>query len=184
MIRSSVRGSRRRWLAVVRHALIVAALSLLVAGTAPTLATKHSTTVSLSPFAEESGVMTTPTAGEVVAGFALTYAGYPYVAAGNSPAGFDCSGFTQYVVLNTLGIDIRHGVEGQQFAGPWVNWGDWQPGDLVFFQNTYQPGISHAGIYIGDGLFIHAENETTGVVITSVYSDYYASRYYGAVRVA
>ena len=122
------------------------------------------------------------TAGAVIAQLGLAYVGYPYVAAGNGPGGFDCSGFTQFVMFNALGIDIGHAVEGQPGAGSWVEWGAWGPGDLIFFQNTYRPGISHVGIYIGDGLFVHAENEGTGVVVTSVYSDYYASRYWGANR--
>jgi cell wall-associated NlpC family hydrolase len=57
-----------------------------------------------------------------------------------------------------------------------------QPGDLVFFKNTYQHGLSHTGIYIGDGQFIHAENESTGVRISDLDSDYYSSRWYGAAR--
>lgn len=122
-------------------------------------------------------------AGETIVAFALHYVGYPYVWAGNTPAGFDCSGFTQFVILNTLGIDIGHDIEGQPGAGTWVDYGAWQPGDLVFFQNTYRAGISHAGLYIGDGLFVHAENEGTGVVVTSISSDYYGPRYWGAVRV-
>jgi cell wall-associated NlpC family hydrolase len=125
-----------------------------------------------------------PSAGEAIVAFALQYVGYPYVWAGNTPAGFDCSGFTQFVILSTLGIDIGHAVAGQPGAGAWVDYGAWQPGDLVFFQNTYEPGISHVGIYVGDGLFVHAENETTGVVISSLSSDYYAAHYWGAVRVA
>jgi cell wall-associated NlpC family hydrolase len=121
--------------------------------------------------------------GDIIVGFALSYVGYPYVWAGNTPAGFDCSGFTEFVVLNTLGFDIGHGIEGQPGAGAWVDWGSWQPGDLVLFQNTYRAGLSHVGIYVGDGLFVHAENEGTGVVVSSMYSDYYGPRYWGAVRV-
>ena len=59
--------------------------------------------------------------------------------------------------------------------GYWVDWGAWQPGDLVYFAGTYRAGISHTGVYIGDGMFIHAENEGTGVVISSIYSDYYSA---------
>ena len=121
-------------------------------------------------------------AGQAIANFALSYLGYPYVAAGNSPYGFDCSGFTQFVYINMLGIDIGHGVEGQPSAGYWVDWGNWQPGDLIVFQNTYKAGISHVGIYIGEGQFVHAENEATGVTISSIYSEYYSARYWGAVR--
>lgn len=125
-----------------------------------------------------------PSMGESIVAFALQFVGYPYVWAGNTPAGFDCSGFTQYVILNTVGIDIGHGLTGQPGAGAWVDAGALLPGDIIFFQNTYQPGLSHVGIYIGDGLFVHAENEGTGVVISGVWSDYYGSRYWGAVRVA
>jgi cell wall-associated NlpC family hydrolase len=125
-----------------------------------------------------------PAIGDSIVAFALQYVGYPYVWAGNTPAGFDCSGFTQFVILNTIGIDIGHGLGGQPGAGAWVDAGALLPGDLVFFQNTYQPGLSHAGIYIGDGLFVHAENEGTGVVVTALWSDYYGSRFWGAVRVA
>jgi cell wall-associated NlpC family hydrolase len=120
--------------------------------------------------------------GQAIVDFALQFQGYPYVYAGNTPGGFDCSGFTQYVLLNVLGIDIGHGVAEQTNYGSWVEWGAWLPGDLVYFAGTYRAGISHTGIYIGDGQFIHAENEGTGVVISSIHSDYYAGHYYGAYR--
>ena len=121
--------------------------------------------------------------GQYIANFALQFQGYPYVWAGNTPAGFDCSGFTQYVILNTVGIDIGHGTAGQMNHGWWVDWGIWEPGDLIYFAGTWDAGISHTGIYIGDGLMIHAENEMTGVTISSLYSDYYAAHYYGAIRI-
>jgi cell wall-associated NlpC family hydrolase len=131
----------------------------------------------------DTGVEESSGSGQAIVDFALGYVGSPYVAAGNTPDGFDCSGFTQYVIMNTLGIDIGHGVPGQTGYGAWVDWDAWQPGDLVFFANTYDAGISHVGIYIGDGQFVHAENESTGVTISSVYSDYYSGHYYGAYRI-
>lgn len=141
---------------------------------------------TLGVLARESGLDESAsdqaTAGQSIVDFALAYVGYPYAAGGNSPYGFDCSGFTQFVFINTLGIDIGHGVEGQPWAGPWVDWEMWIPGDLIVFQNTYKAGISHVGIYIGDGQFVHAENEATGVTISSIYSDYYIARYWGAAR--
>jgi cell wall-associated NlpC family hydrolase len=123
-------------------------------------------------------------AGQSIVNFAMQFQGYPYVWAGNTPSGFDCSGFTQYVVQNTLGIDITHGTELQMSYGSSVGWGDWQPGDLIFFTGTYEGGwITHVGIYIGDGMMIHAENPGTGVVISDITSGYYADHYYGATRV-
>jgi len=68
-------------------------------------------------------------------------------------------------------------------AGTPVAFGDLRPGDLVFFQNTFTWGLSHVGIYVGDGMFIHAQNEETGVVISSLTSTYYATRWYGARRI-
>jgi cell wall-associated NlpC family hydrolase len=130
-------------------------------------------------------VLVAPVAlGDAIVGVAMSYLGYPYVAAGNSPAGFDCSGFTQFVVGVATGIWISHAVEAQPYsAGYWVDWGAWLPGDLIFFQNTYRAGISHVGIYIGDGMIVHAENYESGVTIDSIYSDYYGPRYWGAMRI-
>jgi cell wall-associated NlpC family hydrolase len=127
-------------------------------------------------------VATQSVAGQDIANFALQYNGYAYVWAGNTPTGFDCSGFTQYVILCMLGIDITHSTEMQMNYGYWADWGTWMPGDLVYFAGTWGSGISHTGVYIGDGQFIHAENESTGVRISSLYSDYYAGHYYGAIR--
>lgn len=115
--------------------------------------------------------------------FAMQFHGYPYVWAGNTPSGFDCSGFTQYVVQNVYGYDITHSTDLQAGYGSYVGWGEWAPGDLVFFSGTGGSGYySHVGIYIGDGQMIHAENESTGVVISSLYSNYYSSHYAYAVR--
>lgn len=124
-----------------------------------------------------------PTQGEQLVNFAMQYHGYPYVWAGNTPGGFDCSGFTQYVVQNVLGYDITHSTDIQSGYGTAVAWGEWQPGDLIFFTGTGGGGyVSHVGIYIGDGQMIHAENPGTGVVISSLYSSYYSNHYYSARR--
>ena len=121
--------------------------------------------------------------GQAIADFALGYVGYPYVYAGEGPYAFDCSGFTKFVILNVLGIDITHDMFVQVGMGTPVGMGELQPGDLVFFQNTFRFGLSHAGIYIGGGQFVHAENESTGVRVSDLNSDYYASRWYGATRI-
>jgi cell wall-associated NlpC family hydrolase len=122
--------------------------------------------------------------GQSLVNFASGYLGYPYVYAGAGPSGFDCSGFTMFVVQSTLGIDISHSVPTQYSMGTPVSKNQLQPGDLVFFENTFSAGLSHVGIYVGNGQFIHAENESTGVVMSDLNSDYYASHYYGAVRLA
>jgi cell wall-associated NlpC family hydrolase len=129
-------------------------------------------------------ILAAPAVGPTIVSIAMSFLGYPYIAGGAGPGGFDCSGFTQYVVGLATGIWISHAVEAQPYsAGYFVDYGAWQPGDLIFFQNTYRAGISHAAIYIGDGMIIHAENPGSGVTIDSIYSSYYGPRYWGAVRV-
>ena len=121
--------------------------------------------------------------GSAIVDFAMQYLGYPYVWATHGPSSFDCSGFTYWVIKNTLGVDIGAGTASQIGSGTPINQSNLQPGDLVFFQNTYTWGLSHVGIYIGGGKFIHAENPSTGVVVSDLGSSYYASRWYGARRI-
>jgi cell wall-associated NlpC family hydrolase len=122
--------------------------------------------------------------GEQIVSFALQFEGYPYVYAGEGPYAFDCSGFTMFVIHNTLGIDIPHDMRVQYQMGRQVSRDELQPGDLVFFANTLHPGMSHDGIYIGGGQFIHAETEASGVRISDLDAEYYSTRWYGAVRFA
>jgi cell wall-associated NlpC family hydrolase len=120
--------------------------------------------------------------GEQIVSFALQFQGYPYIYAGEGPYAFDCSGFTMFVIRSTLGIEVPHDMRVQYQMGREVGRDALQPGDLVFFANTLHPGMSHNGIYIGGGQFIHAETESAGVKISDLASDYYSSRWYGAVR--
>ncbi len=121
-------------------------------------------------------------AGSSIAAIAVKFAGYRYVWGGTSPrTGFDCSGLVYYV-MNRAGINVPRDMRGQLASGERVGLKELQPGDIVFFANTYKRGLSHSGLYIGDGKFIHAENESTGVQISDVYSAYYMAHYYTAVR--
>ena len=107
------------------------------------------------------------------------YIGVPYKWAGTTPKGFDCSGFTQYV-YKQMGYTLKRTAAQQLTNGTSVS--NLKPGDLVFFQNTYRAGISHVGIYIGNGQFIHASS-SKGVTISNLSSSYYTSHYYGARRI-
>ena len=120
--------------------------------------------------------------GEQIVSFAMQFQGYPYIYAGEGPYAFDCSGFTMFVIRNTVGTDIPHDMFQQIEMGQPVSREALQPGDLVFFANTFRPGLSHNGIYIGGGQMVHAENEQTGVKVSDINSEYYSSRWYGAVR--
>lgn len=112
---------------------------------------------------------------------AQQYIGVPYVWGGTTPSGFDCSGFTQYV-FKQCGYSISRIADAQYSDGSYVSYDNLTAGDLVFFINTYSTnGISHVGIYIGGGQFIHAANG--GVKISSLSESYYSSRYYSACRI-
>ena len=110
---------------------------------------------------------------------AMRFGGVPYVWGGETPAGFDCSGFVQYV-FRQIGINLPRTADVQYELGRKVLQSELQPGDLVFFE-TYEPGASHNGIYVGDGNFIGA-NSGTGVAVASLASPYWSTRYLGARR--
>lgn len=103
----------------------------------------------------------------------------PYLYGGSSPEAFDCSGFIYYV-FNKAGISInRLSSEGYYSRAHYVE--SPKPGDLVFFSNTYKPGISHMGIYIGNQEFIHA-SPTNGVEVANVNEAYYQKHFDGYKR--
>ncbi|MBY0595778.1 C40 family peptidase [Bacillus bingmayongensis] len=110
-----------------------------------------------------------------VIGKAQKYLGMPYVWGSASPSngGFDCSGFISYI----------YGVGRQDVAGYWNSVSKVsspQPGDLVFFQNTYKAGPSHIGIYVGNGQMIHAGDK--GIAYSSLSSSYNQAHFLGYGR--
>lgn len=117
-----------------------------------------------------------PDAHAEAAAIAGRYLGVPYVWGGESPAGFDCSGLVAYVYAQ-LGISLPHYTVSQWDATIPIATSDLQPGDLVFFD-----GLSHVGIYIGGGEFIHAPHTGT-VVQVSTLDGYWAANLDGARRV-
>jgi peptidoglycan DL-endopeptidase LytF len=119
--------------------------------------------------------------GQTVVANAMKFLGYRYVFGGTSPSGFDCSGFVYYI-HNHSGAPVGRGMWQQYNGGAHISMNALQPGDTVFFANTYEPGLSHDGIYIGNGQFIHASDERTGVTISSLYTSYWQGHYVGATR--
>ena len=116
-------------------------------------------------------------------GTALSLRGVPYRSGGSDPAGFDCSGFTQYVYAQH-GILLPRDVREQYAAGRSVAPQDIRPGDLVFFA-TAKPleHASHVAIAIGGDEFVHAPSSTGAVRVERLSTTYWSQRYVGTRRV-
>jgi cell wall-associated NlpC family hydrolase len=106
--------------------------------------------------------------------------GSPYKWAGTTEKGFDCSGYSSFVFAK-FDIKLPHTSKGQAQYGTKVDKADLRAGDLVFF-NTDGTGISHVGVYVGNGEFYHSATGK-GVIVTKMSDSYYVKRYVTARRV-
>ena len=119
---------------------------------------------------------------DAVVNLAYAQVGDAYVYGATGPDAFDCSGFTMWVYQQALGVSLPHNTHAQ-----WNAVDSWyagerepQPGDLVFF---FANGADHVGIYVGDGMMVHAANPRTGVTVDPVNSGYWANHLTGYGRV-
>ena len=124
-----------------------------------------------------------------IAATAKQYLGTGYVYGGASPRGFDCSGFTMYV-YSQHGYSLPHSASSQWQSGLGTrvySISELQPGDLVFFNDPSRnagKACSHAGIYTGDGQFIHSSSSRSGgVIVSSLTSGYYNTYFVGGIQV-
>ena len=108
--------------------------------------------------------------------------GTPYRWARQGEKSTDCAGLVRRVA-KTAGIDLPRTSRAQYASGRPISARDLRPGDLVFFKNTYRRGISHVGIYVGDGEFIHAASKRRRVVVDRLDEQYFAARFAGARRI-
>ena len=127
-----------------------------------------------------AGSGATATQSNKIATLATKYTGVPYQYGGTTPQAFDCSGFIQYV-YREAGIEIPRTTYQQFAAGTQIGKGSLQAGDLVFFACGGSP-TSHAGIYLGNSKFIHAD-QTQGISVSDLNSGYWAGVYQAAVRI-
>ena len=122
------------------------------------------------------------TAADLIVQEARDSIGIPYRYARQSEKSTDCAGLVRRVAA-AAGIEMPRTSRAQYRTGRPIAARDLRPGDLVFFKNTYRVGISHVGIYIGDGEFIHAASAKKKVVIARMDIDYFARRFAGARRI-
>ena len=132
------------------------------------------------PLSKIVGPLTSPNKALQVVDLAKSFVGYPYVWAGANPSvGFDCSGLVYYV-YKQMGYNIQRDGDGQAGNGIAVKESDMQPGDIIIFANKYTGAIQHVGLYIGDGMMVHAQSSRTGVVISRY--DYDKNKYIYPIR--
>lgn len=110
---------------------------------------------------------------------AKSYIGTPYVYGGSTPSGFDCSGFVKYV-YGQIGISLSRTSYTQANEGTYVAYEDLMPGDIVCFGSG---SISHVGIYVGDGQFIHSPRTGYSVCIAPLSGGSYNGRFRFARRI-
>jgi cell wall-associated NlpC family hydrolase len=111
----------------------------------------------------------------------MSLRGTPYRNGGSDPAGFDCSGFVQWVYAQQ-GVALPREVRQQYRVGQEIDSGGIKAGDLVFFE-TVSPGASHVGIALGGGEFVHAPSSRGVVRVERYTTGYWADRWVGARRV-
>lgn len=122
--------------------------------------------------------------GQDIIALAAKYLGTPYHYGGASPGGFDCSGFVGYC-YKQYGYSLPRTAAGMAGVGTVVSRDNLQCGDVILFQGTAGSyGITHVGIYVGSGQFIHSSSTNgRGVVYSTVNDGYYLAHYYGARRI-
>jgi murein DD-endopeptidase len=119
--------------------------------------------------------------GSLAAANASRLVGSPYRFGGATPAGFDCSGLVYYSFLQA-GVSVPRSTELQHRAASPVPLGEARSGDLLFFH--LEGKVSHVGIYLGDGRFVHAPTSGKAVQFASLDLDYYRRHLAGVGRVA
>ncbi len=112
------------------------------------------------------------------------YKGGKYVWGGTTPQGFDCSGYVQYLYKKHK-VNLPRTAWAQSKRGQSIDKNNLKKGDLLFFLTDKKRGIpvTHVGIYLGNGKFIHAASKKKGIIISPIYSGYYAGKFVFAKRV-
>lgn len=157
--------------------------SLLAAAVAPTDSDSSDQADRDAPAPAITGTESITDLRKALLAAAMSLRDVRYVRGGHDPStGFDCSGFVRYVFSHAIGLQLPNNSASQFLAGLKVKRADMKPGDLVFFRTHGKHRISHVGIYISNGRFIHSPTTGKSVEISSLNNGYWAKRFAGAKR--
>lgn len=112
----------------------------------------------------------------------IEYLNTPYLWGGTSKRGIDCSAFVQAVMYQALGVALPRTSLEQSGVGENVETKDLKFGDLLFFDTMHKGRVTHVGMYLSDGYFVHS-GSSTGVIVTSLEKETYAKAFLKARRV-
>jgi len=112
----------------------------------------------------------------------IEYLNTPYLWGGTSKRGIDCSAFVQAVMYQALGVALPRTSLEQSGVGESVEVADLKFGDLLFFDTMHKGRVTHVGMYLSDGYFVHS-GSSTGVIVTSLEKETYARAFLKAKRV-
>jgi len=162
---------------------LLAPLPLATLGPALAQATLTADPVAVAQAKAAAPVDETSRLRQALVALAMQLRDVRYVRGGHSPStGFDCSGFVRYVFAHAIGLRLPANSARQFMAGVKVKRGDMQPGDLVFIHTRGRKRISHVGIYLVNGRFIHSPSAGKSVEVSSLDEAYWAKRFAGARR--
>jgi cell wall-associated NlpC family hydrolase len=141
---------------------------------------------AIGDVAQFSDAQTSKDLRDMLIGLAMQLRHVRYVRGGRDPStGFDCSGFVRYVFEHALGLELPTNSASQYLIGHIVRRNEMQPGDLVFFRTADRRGkgrISHVGIYLSDGRFIHSPRRGESVRVDNLSDTYWSKHFAGARR--
>ena len=154
-------------------------LFLFFLSTLPSVCAEPESPVAHPVSAEEAGKMRAD-----FVEYAQCFLGRPYRSGGTGPDSFDCSGFVYAMSRESIGIQLPRTSRAIFNRMTVIEKEELEPGDLVFFKTTSTGSISHVGIFIGDGNFIHAASDgpNTGVIITSLSERFWKNTYFASGR--
>ncbi|MDD2727989.1 C40 family peptidase [Malikia sp.] len=161
-----------------RVAATATAMALLLQGCGTTAPPSSGGRSTLTVRSEHSAQL-----GSDVALYAMSMLDQSYRWGGKAAqGGFDCSGLVSHVFREAAGVDLRGNAAAMSRQSRPVDLAALQAGDLLFFNTLGQPS-SHVGVYVGQGQFVHAANERSGVRMDRLGNRYYAARFEGAKTV-